>query len=371
MSQLGGPLVRGVDCPADAEHLDGIATFHLLATPDGLVSDVARARGMATACLFESDAGGSTLWRHTTLLGKQSDGVRDARLVLRHVTTVGNYDYVTEFRFGVDGAIDTHFNFAGFCETRWHDAAVSPEEGPRANGSLSEVVRPHLAAPLHAHFGAFKLDLDVLGEANVFEVMRARVGALDDVAGTDAIATKYLDTAVVPREGARESTRIADARAPALWRVANRRAAAPGAARGASAASRAPGYAIVPTSATVVNTLPADHPFVLPAAFSKYTLAVTRRHDDEPRISSVYDLYAPAEPTVSIDDFLTDGESLEDVDVVAWLSLGKEHIPRTEDMPLISSSMGVSFSLLPWNIFDGHAAMDIPTEPAADCVTEL
>ena len=66
MSQLGGPLVRGVDCPADAEHLDGIATFHLLATPDGLVSDVARARGMATACLFESDAGGSTLWRHTT-----------------------------------------------------------------------------------------------------------------------------------------------------------------------------------------------------------------------------------------------------------------------------------------------------------------
>ena len=45
------------------------------------------------------------------------------------------------------------------------------------------------------------------------------------------------------------------------------------------------------------------------------TLAVTRRHDDEPRISSVYDLYAPAEPTVSIDDFLADGESLEDVDV--------------------------------------------------------
>ena len=53
------------------------------------------------------------------------------------------------------------------------------------------------------------------------------------------------------------------------------------------------------------------------------------------------------------------------------LSLGKEHIPRTEDMPLISSSMGVSFSLLPWNVFDGHAAMDIPTEPAADCVAEL
>ena len=148
MSQLGGPLVRGVDCPADAEHLDGIATFHLLATPDGLVSDVARARGMATACLFESDAGGSTLWRHTTLLGKQSDGVRDARLVLRHVTTVGNYDYVTEFRFGVDGAIDTHFNFAGFCETRWHDAAVSPEEGPlRGNPRRHRLVGDELLLP--------------------------------------------------------------------------------------------------------------------------------------------------------------------------------------------------------------------------------
>merc|ERR1712157_588159 len=129
-------------------------------------------------------------------------------------------------------------------------------------------------------------------------------------------------------------------------------------------------YATMPGS-TVINTLPDDHPFVVSAAFSKYNLVVTKRHESEQRCTSIYDLYGPSEPTVSIKDFI-DGENIEDTDLVAWVSLGKEHIPRTEDLPLISSTFGVEATLMPWNIFNGHAGMDIPLEKTpSECSTTM
>lgn len=369
MSQLGGPLIKGVDCPHDAEYIKDIATMHVIPNKFGkLDSNVDDAIGAATVCVFEDDRA-DTLWRHTTLNTKQSDGVHHSSLVVRHVTTVGNYDYITDFRFGLDGSIKIGFNFAGFCEIRWYDAVMTPEEGPRPHGSLSEVVKSNIVAPLHSHFGVFKLDLDVLGSSNTFEVIEAKVGYLSDVEGSDKHATKYLDTSHILKEEFGQSTKIVNPMKPSLWRIVNRDAAMSGVTN-KNAQSRAPGYAIVP-GATIINTLPDDHPFVLSAAFSKYNLVVTKHHDYEPRCTSVYDLYGPSEPSVSIDDFIDD-ESIEDTDIVAWVSLGKEHITRTEDLPLISSTFGVEVTLLPWNIFDGHAGMDIPTETTpSGCTVEL
>lgn len=368
MSQLGGPLVPGVDCPFDAEYVDDIATFHVLSnTKGGLESDPAKAIGIATACIFEEDTA-ETMWRHTTFTKKKSDGVRNSALVVRHVTTVGNYDYITEFKFGLDGSVKIGFNFAGYCETRWHSALMTPEEGPRAHGSLSEILKKNLAAPLHSHFGAFKLDLDVLGTHNTFEVIEAKSGIISDVEGSSKYATKYLDTSYVSLEEEGVSTKIVDPQHPSVWRIVNRLVPAPGDADEDSK-SRPPGYAIIP-GATIINTLPDDHPFVLSAAFSKYNLVVTKRHESEQRCTSVYDLYGPSQPTVSIRNFI-DGENIEDTDLVAWISLGKEHIPRTEDLPLISSTFGVSATLMPWNIFEGHAGMDIPEETPSECYVTI
>ena len=53
-----------------------------------------------------------------------------------------------------------------------------------------------------------------------------------------------------------------------------------------------------------------------------------------------------------------DGESLPGEDLVAWVNLGKEHMPRTEDLPLISN-FGTYFDLLPRNVHPINAAMDV------------
>ena len=117
-----------------------------------------------------------------------------------------------------------------------------------------------------------------------------------------------------------------------------------------------PGYMIIP-GPTVGQTLPDDHPFVLASAFSKYTLAVTQRKEEERRATAVYDLFGPGEPYTNLDTFIN-GESIEQKDLVAWVSLGKEHLPRTEDLPLISN-FGTYFDLLPRNVHDVNAAMDV------------
>ena len=69
------------------------------------------------------------------------------------------------------------------------------------------------------------------------------------------------------------------------------------------------------------------------------------------------DLFAPAEPHTSLDTFL-DGESIVQQDLVAWVTMGKEHLPRTEDLPLISN-FGTYFAITPQNQFTTNAAMDI------------
>jgi primary-amine oxidase len=84
----------------------------------------------------------------------------------------------------------------------------------------------------------------------------------------------------------------------------------------------------------------------------RYNIAVTKYHDAEQRVTSVYDLFGQmSPPLVSLDSYLADGESLHDEDLVAWVSIGKEHLPRTEDVPLINN-FGISFNLMPWNVFN-------------------
>ena len=61
---------------------------------------------------------------------------------------------------------------------------------------------------------------------------------------------------------------------------------------------------------------------------------------------------------VGLDSPGLDGERIEQEDLVAWVTLGKEHLPRTEDVPLISN-FGTYFVVSPHNQWHGNAAMDL------------
>lgn len=49
------------------------------------------------------------------------------------------------------------------------------------------------------------------------------------------------------------------------------------------------------------------------------------------------------------------GESTDNVDLVGWVMAGVQHIPRSEDVPVVSN-FGSSFAIRPWNMFNELAS---------------
>ena len=186
------------------------------------------------------------------------------------MTAVGNYDYITEFRFSLDGSIRVAFQFAGYMETRWFAEGINSWER-----DLGEVVHQNVAAPLHSHFGCFKVDLDGkrgLGESLEQTTVGAaiRTNLPEHVYATKYIERAYPATETTYKPGAETANR--------QFAIVDNDAATSGAPRGDATPSAKPGY-IVRVGPTTGQVLPDDHPFVLSSAFSKYMLAVTRRKE--------------------------------------------------------------------------------------------
>jgi primary-amine oxidase len=53
-------------------------------------------------------------------------------------------------------------------------------------------------------------------------------------------------------------------------------------------------------------------------------------------------------------------------DVVVWYSMGHNHIPRTEDWPVMPVHR-LGFSLSPNGFFDRNPALDVPPAPSQHC----
>lgn len=93
-------------------------------------------------------------------------------------------------------------------------------------------------------------------------------------------------------------------------------------------------------------------------AWMRYQMAVTKRKEDERTSSTIYSLMDSLSPVVNFEEFLNDDENIVDEDLVAWVSMGVQHIPHTEDLPVTHTpGMDLSFFLLPYNYFPEDPAM--------------
>lgn len=348
LAQLGTSLEPGVDCPVGARYLSSTIWYSLV-PGGGAETDPRDAREFWPVCVFEW-AEDHTLWRHMQNSAPQEvTGYTRYTAVVRSVTTVGNYDYITDTKFREDGEIEVHTKFAGFIESRYYNPAVNPTEV-----AFSTILRPDLAGPVHSHLVSWKADIDVAGvRANALRVLRVKTKSVAGNAGEPALTSKFIEPEVVEKEGVGLSTFVADPRMPGMWTLVDQKAT--------SAAGNPRGYAIALSSFATTQVLEDDHPFVRAMPFTKYHLAVTKYHDSEYRVNSPYEQYDGQESVrgQNLDTFLADGESLVDEDLVAWICVGREHIVRQEDLPLVSN-FGGGFSLMPWNFFEQNVGASPP-----------
>jgi hypothetical protein len=216
LTQLGGDLAPGVDCPAHATFLNGVLWLEEHASSGAMDSDVSRARPYRALCIFEEDEH-APAWRHLTYASKSVDGVRASALVVRAATAVANYDYFTEFRFRLDGSIRVQLDLAGFMETRWFSQARTGWERP-----LGEVVHRGLFSPLHSHFALFKVDLDAGERGESLEKTTITASMKEGIPELRGLATKHAAREYIEKEGAGASTLVPSSVEPSSFAIVDR-----------------------------------------------------------------------------------------------------------------------------------------------------
>ncbi|KAK5653745.1 hypothetical protein OQA88_7901 [Cercophora sp. LCS_1] len=307
-------LVEGFDCPFGATMLN--ASY-----PEGRGTEV----HPQAICLFESDSG-YPVARHR--YGSSNDygfsnlgTVKGSSLWARHIATIGNYDYMFNFGFNVDGSIEVEVRASGYLQSSPYYKNQS-SFGPRIHEGTQ--------GSYHDHVLTFKADFDILDTKNSLQV-------------TDLIV-KNQTQPWFPELGTFEQMELEAslmkeeqqfnwaANGQAMYSVVSEKTNKWGEKRG---------YRIVPGKSNIHLSIK-DSPFSKGSStLLKSNLAVTRVHDNEPYANSWQNIHLSQAPQQEFAKFF-DGESVEDEDITVWFNLGMHHFTRSEDVPVTLFSEAVS-----------------------------
>jgi primary-amine oxidase len=345
------PLIPGVDCPDYATYFS--AFFYK--------ENGAPFERPQVACLFERTKG-DPIWRHSDSNGNFGRPTRE--LVLRTVATVGNYDYVLDWRFGQDGGITVGVGATGILEvkpvsdtdvTKSMSANLTDKDTPGGPVEFGHLIAPGTDAVDHDHFFSFRLDLDVDGTKNTFMVDKLvpyKIPASRNPGSGEAYGRHWI-WAMKPTMPATEGDAKQDIsmQHPAMWRFA-------------SSDKKGPmGY---PTSfeimagVTGTSLLPPDEWPQKRAGFSEHQLWVTPYDPDERYAGGKY--VTGSRGTDGLAVWTKKNRSIMDTDIVAWYTVGFHHVPRAEDWPQMPI-MWHEFQILPYDFFPRNPTMDLPVRP--------
>ena len=184
-------LVSGADCPEHATYLS--ALYAQESNDEPYVVDRA-------FCVFEHNTE-TPLRRHLSRSlfdgSKFYEGMQAVVFIVRTIITISNYDYVMDFIFHQNGAIEVKVISTGYILTSFR----LPEED-----KYGFRLRDHIIGNIHHHLFHFKVDLDIKGTSNRFETLDIVPDTVDNSRWAVPGKTQYHQTKmtknVVKTEGA-------------------------------------------------------------------------------------------------------------------------------------------------------------------------
>ncbi|KAL3871769.1 hypothetical protein ACJMK2_039747 [Sinanodonta woodiana] len=308
-------------------------------------------REQVAACVFEADGQGP-LWRH-----KGSGGLRDNFLVLRFPINLGNYDYLMDFRFHLNGMLDVNIAATGYLYASFwdpEDPLVNEEKSTTAFGFR---ISDFMNGNIHDHSFLFKVDLDVAGRSNSLDIIRWKTGDVMTAVNSQTKITKkplffpFNYTRYIQYETIlKEIGLVSDPLNPSFWTIVNENK------RNRWGNKR--GYRIY-VSSNAAEKMPDLHPPAIAWSHLKFQCAVTQQKDTEKYgTESLYDMHKPKNPLGGI-DYMLDGEDIKNKDLVAWVTARFLHVPTSEDVPM-TARVDSGFILKPFNFLDRTALFDMP-----------
>lgn len=106
-------------------------------------------------CLFEADSN-FPLRRHTAVGQNYTTVAKNIVFTVRWISTVGNYDYLFDYNFFYDGAIEVSVRASGYISTAYY----------AGNEDYGFHIHEFLSGSLHDHVMTFKADFDIYGGKN-------------------------------------------------------------------------------------------------------------------------------------------------------------------------------------------------------------
>ena len=308
LGYLISSLEPGIDCPANSFFVD-------LTFPNDIGGTFQRERAM---CIFERPTG-DPAWRHYSGGNKTVSGEPQLELVVRHIPTLGNYDYVVDYTFSPQGNIRIRVGATGFDAVKSVAAKDMQAETAAADTAYGSLIAPYTVAPFHDHYFNFRLDLDADGPANSMLRNTFVPTAIDTPTRKSMWTLKQQRYA---KEG--PISAYHDGSGGELWRLAN--------ATTKNGLKQSPSLWLNAHYDTV-SVIDRNDPAQARAGFSSAPLWLTRYKPDELWAAGLY-------PNLSQKDeglpaFVADAEPVVGEDLVAWYTIGFRHLTRPEDFPIL------------------------------------
>lgn len=337
-------MIPGYDCPYHATYLDGT---YSAAGVQSSYDDGANAPTNSesftqndTMCIFETDMG-TPITRHTDPTWAQS--TKGSKLVVRMIATIGNYDYLWDYGFNIDGTISVDAHASGYVQANYYRPDDEDRWGPR--------IEQTIAGTLHTHVMNFKADFDLIDENNTFVrtdiVVENVTQPWHEDFGTFEMMRYNISDVQTEDDGLIDLP----PNGQSMFTVVNK--------EHTNKWGQARGYRILPGLSNVVLASKNSPFFRKNAQFAKQPLAVSRQHDTEPASSAILNQNVPEAPLVEFYKFF-DGESLVQKDLVTWFNLGMHHYTRAEDIPnTLMSEAHSNIYFAPQNWGDTELTKDI------------
>ena len=291
------------------------------------------------ACLFER-ASENPAWRH--LQGSEIYGRPSRELVLRSAATIGNYDYLLDWRFEPDGTLKVAVGATGVIETK--STTLNAAHDDHTGTATGQLVAEGVIGVNHDHYFSYRLDFDVDGTSNSFMLNRMVPQRLDNDPMRKSI---WVNQPVV---AAREKDAILDIRLdqPSMWMFMNPSVKGP--------LNYPVAYELMP-GATAKSILSADDPVQRIGAFSEHQFWVTPYNEAERYAAGTYPTSSDANDGLAV--WTKANRTIANTDIVGWYTLGFHHITRAEDWPVMPT-MWHEFAIRPFHFFKKNPVLDLP-----------
>ena len=326
-------LKPGLDCPPDATLFDAT-----------LAGNSGEPEVYSAVCAIFERTAGNPAWRHYDFASDETESRPSRELVVRTVTTLGNYDYILDWIFQQDGTIRIAVGSTGVVAVSAVPVQGPGSEAPNRADAYGRYVDDHLVAINHDHFFNFRLDFDIDGEVNSFALGHLRTHLLREENPRRSLWV--VEPQIADNEW--DARLRIDLEKPSLWRVINPDVTHP--------TGYPVGYAIKPRG----NALPLLHPDDFPqqrAAFTGYHLWVTPYRDDERYAAGDYP--NQSRPGEGLPKWTAANRGIKNTDIVVWYTLGFHHVVRSEDWPVMPLTWN-GFELRAFNFFSRNPALDLP-----------